>query len=130
MHYWHTGDAKEGMRVPIIAETMTSPRHFEILSHLSFALPTTEVSEDKLQKLREVDDLLKAACQRGWDIEPDVTLDESRLRLHSRMCSFVTQMMCKPIKNGLTNYCLNFAKSSYLYTWEWCAAVPRDELEH
>ena len=27
--------------------------------------------------------------------------------------------MCKPIKNGVTNYALVFFKSAYLYRWRW-----------
>ena len=27
--------------------------------------------------------------------------------------------MCKPIKNGVTNYALVFSKSAYLYRWRW-----------
>ena len=27
--------------------------------------------------------------------------------------------MCKPIKNGVTNYALVFSKSAYLYNWRW-----------
>ena len=27
--------------------------------------------------------------------------------------------MCKPIKNGVTNYALCFSKSAYLYRWRW-----------
>ena len=63
--------------------------------------------------------MLRKNCERAWDVEPDATLDESRLRLHSRFCSFVTEMICKPIKTGCTIYYANFSKSAYLYTWEW-----------
>ena len=40
--------------------------------------------------------LLRDNCERAWDVEPDATLDESRLRLHSRYCSFVTQVRLYP----------------------------------
>ena len=82
---------------------------------------------NKLAKLKQVNDWLRDNCERAWDIEPDATLDESRLRLHSRFCSFVTQMICKPIKEGCTIYCVNFSKSSYLYTWEWYTGTTEGE---
>ena len=81
----------------------------------------------ELAKLKQVNDWLRDNCERAWDIEPDATLDESRLRLHSRFCSFVTQMICKPIKEGCTIYCVNFSKSSYLYTWEWYNGTTEGE---
>ena len=59
------------------------------------------------------------ACQRAWDVEPDFVPDESRLRLSSRYCSFATTLLCKPIKHGLTIYCMNFCRSRYLYNFEW-----------
>ena len=97
VHYWHEGDDSAGMRVPLIAEAMKKDRHLEILSHLSFALPgVTKYAGNKLQKLKEVNDLLRDNCERAWDVEPDATLDESRLRLHSRYCSFVTQVRLYP----------------------------------
>ena len=77
----------------------------------------TKHAGNKLAKLKTVNDWLRDNCERAWDIEPEATLDESRLRLHSRYCSFVTEMICKPIKTGCTIYCVNFSKSSYLYTW-------------
>ena len=53
------------------------------------------------------------------DPEPFACLDESRLRLSSRYCSFATTLLCKPIKHGLTIYCLNFCRTRYLYNFEW-----------
>ena len=86
----------------------------------------TEYAPNKLAKLKRVNDLLRNNCERAWDVEPDATLDESRLRLHSRFCSFVTEMICKPIKTGCTIYCVNFSKSAYLYTWEWYTGSTHD----
>ena len=57
-------------------------------------------------------------CKRAWDVEADFVPDESRLRLSSRYCSFSTYLSCKPIKNGLTIYCLNFCRSKFLYNFE------------
>ena len=51
-------------------------------------------------------------------VEPDVAVDESRLHLASRFCAFVTTMLCKPVKRGLTIYCAVFP-SGYLYDWSW-----------
>jgi ABC-type tungstate transport system substrate-binding protein len=45
-------------------------------------------------------------------------LDESRLRLVSRFCSFIQTLLCKPILVGCTIYCLVF-RSGYLYSWRW-----------
>ena len=39
--------------------------------------------------------------------------------VRSRYCSLATTLLCKPIKHGLTIYCLNFCRTRYLYTWEW-----------
>ena len=69
-------------------------------SHTHTAGDVTEYAPNKLAKLKRVNDLLRKNCERAWDVEPDATLDESRLRLHSRFCSFVTEMICKPIKTG------------------------------
>ena len=49
---------------------------------------------------------------------PPLCVDESRLRLASRFCSFVVTMLCKPIKVGLTIYCV-VLESGYLYDWVW-----------
>ena len=50
------------------------------------------------------DALVRRQCKAAWDVEQDVAVDESRLRLASRFCAFVTVMMSKPIKRGLTIY--------------------------
>ena len=64
VHYWHEGDDSAGMRVPLIAEAMKKDRHLEILSHLSFVLPgVTKYAGNKLQKLKEVNDLLRDNCE-------------------------------------------------------------------
>lgn len=52
-------------------------------------------------------------------MEPDAVPDESRLRMSSRYCSFATTLLCKPIKHGLTIYCLVFCRTKFLYNWEW-----------
>ena len=155
---------------------MKSDRHKEILSYLSFMRPGTPLTDDKLRKLRELDDWLKKNCQLAWDIEPHATIDESRLRMYSRFCSFVWTMLCKPIKQvalnnsscthilvisshhhlitsssdhrlttilssshhhliivihhthqGLTIYCLNFARTCYLFNWIWFTGAGRFE---
>ena len=72
-----------------------------------------------------------AGAEAAWDVEPDVAVDESCLRLASRFCAFVTTMLCKPIKRGLTIYCAVFP-SGYLYDWSWFtgsgdAAAPRGQ---
>ena len=127
-HYWNKGQDSDGFRVALIADAMKKDRHLDILSYLSFALPddTTTFAGNKLAKLKRVNDWLRDNTERGWDIEPDATLDESRLRLHSRFCSFVTEMICKPIKTGCTIYCVNFSRSGYLYTWEWFTGSKHD----
>jgi hypothetical protein len=61
---------------------------------------------------------LSKRVHAGWEVEPDVAIDESRLALLTRYCSFVTTMLCKPIKRGLTIYCVVYG-SGYLYDWEW-----------
>ena len=62
--------------------------------------------------------MLCSQCKKAWDIEPNAAVDESRLRLASRFCSFVVTMLCKPIKVGLTIYCC-VLESGYLYDWVW-----------
>ena len=92
-----------------IASAMRENRHKEILSHLSFMkVGDLRWPTDKLRKIREVDNHLRQQSRAAWDVEPDVAVDESRLRMVSRFCSFVTTMLCKPIKIGLTIYCAVF----------------------
>ena len=80
----------------------------------------------KIRKIYDVNEWLRAACQRAWDPEPDAVPDESRLRLSSRYCSFTTTLLCKPIKHGLTIYCLNFCRTRYLYNFEWFCRKQED----
>ena len=61
--------------------------------------------------------LLSAAARENYD-GTNVAIDESRLALFSRFCSFVVTMLCKPIKEGCTVYCAVF-ESGYLYDWVW-----------
>ena len=114
--FW-SGD--DGDRVRSGSKAMRKNRHIEIVSHLSFMKPDdSRWPNDKLRKLREVDNILREQVKAAWDIEPNVTIDESRLRLASRFCSFVVTMLCKPIKVGITIYCANL-ESGYLYDWVW-----------
>ena len=106
--------------MPAIADAMKKDRHCEILANLSFATPEqldTLPMTDKLRKLRPVYDALRELCRDAWDVELLASIIESRCRLLTRMCSFVTTMMCKPIKVGVTWYCLVF-ESGYLYDFE------------
>ena len=73
---------------------------------------------DKLRKIREVVTRLQSNCKLAWDVEPNFAPDESHLRLSSRYCTFSQYLACKPIKNGLTIYCLNFCRTNYLYCFE------------
>ena len=48
---------------------------------------------DKLAKLRDIDTLLLKRCREAWQIEQHFTVDESRVKLSSKFCSF-TWLMC------------------------------------
>ena len=117
--FWRTtGRGHEADREKTVA-AMKEDRHKEILSHLSFMeVGSTDHPTDKLRKLRTVNDALRARVQLAWLIEAVAVIDESRLRLTSRFCSFVVSMLCKPIKTGITIYCL-VLMSGYLYDWDW-----------
>jgi hypothetical protein len=120
----------EHFRVPEIAESMKLDRFKLINSHLSFMMADDNSNLDgpnaKIRKIYDVTEWLRGACQRAWDPEPDVVPDESRLRLSSRYCSFATTLLCKPIKHGLTIYCLNFCRTRYLYNFEWFTGKQSD----
>jgi hypothetical protein len=91
-----------------------------ILAALSFMRPDdTRWEGKKERKILPVDEALRQRARKAWDREPDAVPDESRLKLSSRYCSFVTTLLCKPIKHGLTIYCLVFCRSKFLYNWEW-----------
>ena len=93
--FWSTTEA--GDRLPLIADAMRLNRFKSIMSHLSFLRPGYDGNaDDKLFKMREVNDMLMAACRQGWDVEPEVVPDESRLRMSSRYCSFTTTMWACP----------------------------------
>ena len=120
----------ECWRVPSIADSMRLDRFKLINSHLSFMLADDNSNREgpfaKLRKIYDVSEWLRDACQRAWDPEPDAVPDESRLRLSSRYCSFATTLLCKPIKHGLTIYCLNFCRTRYLYNFEWFCGREAD----
>ena len=46
-------------------------------------------------------------CRLARDIEAKMAMDEARLKMHSKMCPFLWNMFCKPIKNGCTIYRLD-----------------------
>ena len=118
-YYW---SAKYELK--LIANAMRSDRFKLILAQLSFmksadVLDPSKWPDDKLRKIREFINCVKGNCQMAWDIEPDFVPDESRLRMSSRYCPFTTYLSCKPIKNGLTVYCLNFCRTKFLYNFEF-----------
>ena len=117
--FWRvSGRGHEADREPTVA-AMKEDRHKEILSHLSFMeVGAPDYPNDKLRKLRAVNEVLRTRVQLAWCIEALAVIDESRLRLTSRLCSFVVSMLCKPIKTGITIYCL-VLMSGYLYDWSW-----------
>ena len=104
--YWSSTDTHD--RCDVIADTMKLDRFKLILATLTFLRPgyagnpTFGGTADRLFKIREVNDLLLLACQGAWDIEPDFVVDESRLRLSSRYCSFTTQMCARDHREPYT----------------------------
>ena len=123
-HAWSTSIDRDLLRVPLVANSIREDRYKSILSHLSFMSGDDERWLDdplhsRMRKLKPVNDPLRRACQEAWDIEKDVVVDESRLRMSSRYCSLATTLLCKPIKHGLTIYCVNFCRTRYLYNFEW-----------
>jgi hypothetical protein len=121
-YFWNSVDSD--MNVATISDTMTESRFEMLISALSFMDPEDDRwPTDKLRKILEVTHYLGVACRAAWDVEPDAIPDESRLKLSSRYCSFTTTLLCKPIKHGLTIYCLVFARSRFLYNFEWFAGA-------
>lgn len=120
----------EHFRVPEIADSMRLDRFKLINYQLSFMMADDDSNKEganaKIRKIFDVTEWLRAACQRAWDPEPDAVPDESRLRLSSRYCSFATTLLCKPIKHGLTIYCVNFCRTRYLYNFEWFTGKQSD----
>ena len=90
--YWSSEDAE--LRLPSVADAMPRDRYEAILSHLSFmVVGDTTHAGDKLAKLRYIDTLLLKRCREAWQIEQHFTVDESRVKLSSKFCSF-TWLMC------------------------------------
>ena len=123
-HAWSTSVDRDLLRVPLVANSIREDRYKSILSHLSFMLGDDERWLDdphhsRMRKLKPVNDPLRRACQEAWDIEKEGVIDESRLRMSSRYCSLATTLLCKPIKHGLTIYCVNFCRTRYLYNFAW-----------
>ena len=120
----------EDWTVKVIADSMKLDRFKQIGYQLSFIMAddksNLEGPNAKIRKIFDVTEWLRSACQRAWDPEPDVVPDESRLRLSSRYCTFATTLLCKPIKHGLTIYCLNFCRTRYLYNFEWFTGKQSD----
>ena len=79
---------------------MTRDRFEAILANLSFMkVGDSRFDGDKLAKLREIDQMLLKRCQQAWDIEQHFTIDESRIKIGSKFCSFVWLMCaaCPPL---------------------------------
>ena len=74
---------------------------------------------ERIRKLKPVNDPICRACREAWEVEPDFVPDESRLKMSSRYCKLATTLLCKPIKHGLTIYCLNFCRTKFLFNFEW-----------
>ena len=106
--------------LPQAFETKTLRRFFEIYAMLTFMMPDDEENlDDRLRKIRQVDDALLRKTKEAFVAGQFLCFDEMMLRCLSSFCKFKQFMPLKPIKCGIKAWGMADAASGYLLSWEY-----------
>ena len=94
-HYW---SERDGFGVKKIKAVMTHKRFGHIAAWLTFA-PLGTASG--WAKIAEVDEYLQRRCRMEASITQHMTVDESMIKVLSKLCPWIVYMPRKPIKLGI-----------------------------